>query len=349
MRAARLYGAADLRVEDVPHPGSPGPGQVLLRVGAVGICGSDLHTYEDGRIGDTVLKGPLIMGHEFGGVIEAVGPDAIDGESRPLVVGTPVAVDPCQTCGQCRPCQEGNPNLCLHHRFCGLYPNDGAMCQWMIVPARNCFPVRVGTDWGEVALMETLGVAMHAVDLAQIRVADRVAVLGAGPVGLCIMQCAKLAGASEIYVTDKLPWRLELAGKFGGVPLNIEKCDATAAVRETTAGGGVDVVIEAARAGPAVQQAAEMVRAGGRLTLVGIPGDDRLEMRHSLVRRKGLTIRVARRMKHVYPRVLRLYRGGRVDLKSLISHRFPLAQAGIAMAMNARYEQGVVKVVVEIG
>ncbi len=337
-----------MRVEDVPQPGSPGPGQALLRVAAVGICGSDLHTYEDGRIGDTVLKSPLIIGHEFGGVIEAVGPDAIDGESRPLVVGTPVAVDPCQTCGHCRPCAEGHPNLCLHHRFCGLYPNDGALCQWMIVPARTCFSVPAGTDWGEVTLMETLGVAMHAVDLAKIRVADRVAVLGAGPVGLCIVQCARLAGASEVYVTDKLPWRLELAKKFGGVPLHIEKCDTTRAVLDATAGEGVDAVIEAAWAGPAVNQAAEMVRAGGRLTLVGIPGDDRLEMRHSLVRRKGLTIRVARRMKHVYPRVLRLYRGGRVDLQSLISHRFPLEQAATAMATNARYEPGVVKVVVDV-
>ena len=337
-----------MRVEDVPHPGSPGPGQVLLRVGAVGICGSDLHTYEDGRIGDTVLHGPLIMGHEFGGVIEAVGPDAVDGESRPLVIGTPVAVDPCQTCGRCRPCEAGNPNLCLHHRFCGLYPNDGAMCQWMIVPARTCFPVPAGTDWGEVTLMETLGVAIHAVDLAKIRVADRVAVLGAGPVGLCVLQCARLAGASEVYVTDKLPWRLELAKKFGGVPLNIENGDATKAVMDATAGEGADVVIEAAWAGPAVNQAAEMVRTGGRLTLVGIPGDDRLEMRHSLVRRKGLTIRVARRMKHVYPRVLRLYCGGRVDLQSLISHRFPLERASEAMAMNARYAEGVVKVVVDL-
>ncbi|MFI5382336.1 MAG: zinc-binding dehydrogenase, partial [Tepidisphaerales bacterium] len=185
MRAARLYGAADMRVEDVPHPDPPGPGQVLLRVGAVGICGSDLHTYLHGRIGDTALQGPLILGHEFGGVVEAVGADAVDGEFRPLAAGTPVAVDPCQICGQCRPCQEGHPNLCLHHRFCGLYPNDGAMCQWMIVPARNCFPVPAGTDWGEVALMEPLGVAIHAVDLARIRAADRVAVLGAGPVGLC--------------------------------------------------------------------------------------------------------------------------------------------------------------------
>src|SRR5437879_3500978 len=127
MDAVRLHGPADLRLEQLPEPDRPGAGEVLLRVKAVGICGSDLHTYQDGRIGDTRLQSPLVLGHEFAGVVEAVGAGAIDGNVRPLAAGTPVAVDPAQPCGRCEMCDKGNPNLCLDMRFCGLWPDDGAL------------------------------------------------------------------------------------------------------------------------------------------------------------------------------------------------------------------------------
>jgi L-iditol 2-dehydrogenase len=318
-----------------------------VRVGAVGICGSDLHTYRDGRIGDTKVAGPIIPGHEFGGIVEAVGDGALDGVFRPLKPGTLVAVDPSQPCGACDQCELGNPNLCRNLHFCGLYPDDGAMCQWMLVPAHTCFPVPRDMDSGVVALLETLSLAVYAADLAQVRVGERVAVLGAGPVGLCALQTIKLAGAAELYVTEKLPWRLALAGRLGATAIPCEP-DPVRAVLDATDGEGVDVAIEAAWAGPTVEQAAEMLRPGGRLVLVGIPGDDRLELRHSLARRKGLTMIMARRMKHVYPRAIRLAKRGLVDLASLISHRFPLAQAAGALAMSAAYEPGVVKVIVDV-
>jgi L-iditol 2-dehydrogenase len=344
MLAARLYGPRDMRIEEMSRPGRPGAGQALLRVGAVGICGSDLHVYTTGRIGDLLLGGPLILGHEFGGFIEEVGPEARDGNGQPLRPGTPVAVDPAEPCGHCRQCAEGHPNLCPTQSFRGLYPRDGAMCQRTLVRADACFPVPPGTDMAEVTLMETMGVALHTVDLAHIHLGDRVAVLGAGPVGLCILQAALLAGAGEVWVTDRLPWRLDLARKLGGKTADIGPADAPrdlpAEARE------FDVAIEAAWAGPAAVQAAEIVRPGGRVVLAGIPDDDRLELKHSTARRKGLTIRLVRRMKHVYPRVLRLYVARKIDLGCVVSHRFGLAQAARAMEAAARYDPGVVKVVV---
>ncbi len=331
----------------MPRPRDPGPGQALLRISAVGICGSDLHTYQDGRIGDTKLAGPLIPGHEFGGIVEAVGEGALDGGFHALKVGAHVAVDPSQPCGACEQCELGNPNLCLDLHFCGLYPDDGAICQWMLVPAHTCFPVPAEMDPGVVTLLEALGVALYTADVAGVRVGERVAILGAGPVGLCIVQTIKLAGASDLFVTEKLPWRAELAGKLGAMVVPFD-CDPVKAVMKATGGQGVDVAIEAAWGGSATEQAAEMLRPGGRLVLVGIPGNDRLELRHSLARRKELTIVMVRRMKHVCQRVIRLATSGRVDLASLISHRFPLAQAARAFAMNAAYESGVVKVIVDI-
>ena len=170
MLAARLHGPRDLRVERVPHPGPPPPGFALIRVKVTGICGSDLHSYLDARIGDTPVTSPLVLGHEFSGVVEAVGDPALDGHHEPLAPGTRVAVDPAQPCGRCEACDQGHPNLCWRLHFCGVYPDGGSLCEWMHMPARSCFPIPDDMDHTTGALLEPLGVAIHAVDLAKIRV-----------------------------------------------------------------------------------------------------------------------------------------------------------------------------------
>jgi L-iditol 2-dehydrogenase len=190
-------------------------------------------------------------------------------------------------------------------------------------------------------------VAIHAVDLARIRVGDTVAVIGAGAIGLLILQLARLAGASTVFVAEPLPWRLALAGHWGALPVPCDGSDPVGAVVRDTGGRGVDVAIEAAWADRSVDQAAGKARLGGRLVLVGIPGDDQLAMKHSTARRKGLTIRLCRRMKHVHRRALDLVLHGRVDLAPLVSHRFPLAQAADAFRLNAAYRDGVVKVMID--
>lgn len=346
MLATRLHGPRDLRVERVPHPGPPGRGQVLLRVKATGICGSDLHSYQDARIGDTPIKGPLILGHEFSGVVEAVGPGSLDGDFQLLKPGARVAVDPAQPCGQCELCEHGHPNLCCHLAFCGNFPYGGSLCEWMHMPARSCFPVSRAIDDEAAALLEPLGVAIHAVDFAKLRVGYSLAILGAGPIGLLILQVAKLAGADPIFITDKFPWRLKLAQRWGGIPVRYDKEDATQRIMKETHGRGVDVAIEAAWADESVAQAAEMARFGGRLVVVGISGGNRLELKASVARRKGLTIVMSRRMKHTYPRAIRLAETGRVDLHGLVSHRFPLKKTPVAFKLNTAYEDEVVKVII---
>lgn len=348
MMAALLYGPRDMRVEQIPRPADPGPGMALLRVTAVGVCGSDLHTYTDGRIGEWVVAAPLVLGHEFGGVVEAVGPEAYDGDFAPLLVGTRVAVDPAQPCGRCEMCEQGHPNLCHRLHFCGLYPDGGSLCEYIVMPAHCCFPVPATIDDAGAAVLEPLGIALHAVDLAKLHVADSVAILGAGPIGLLLLQVAKLAGAAPVYVIDQFPWRLELAQKYGAVPVNFADVDPVQAVMQATGGRGVDVAIEAAWADHSVQQAADMARMGGRLVLVGIPGPDKLEMKHSTARRKGLTIRVSRRMKHVYPRAIKLVENGSIDLHGIVSHHFPLSRTPEAYALNVAYADQVNKIVIDI-
>lgn len=348
MKAARLHGARDIRIEDLAEPGPPGPGDALLAVRAVGICGSDLHMYEDARIGDTTFDSPLVLGHEFMGEVLAVGDNALDGNHQTLQVGQRVAVEPSTPCYHCEMCEQGHPNLCPHHTFYGVYPTDGALQEQMIVHARNCFPIPDSISDGAGTLLETLGVAIHAVDLGKLRVANSVAVIGCGPVGLLILELAKRAGCAPLYAFDKLAWRVEKAQQMGAQAWNVDEVDPMQALTQATGGRGADVVFEAAWADESVQLAADMTRIGGRLVLVGIPGDDRLIMQHSTARRKGLTIMMARRMKHTYPRAIQLATLGALDLDSLISHHYPLTETDVAFAKNIAYDDGIHKIIVDI-
>jgi len=349
--SVHLYGPRDLRLSEIDPPDDPGAGQVLLRVGSVGVCGSDLHMYEDGRIGDTAIPEPFILGHEFGGTVEAVGEDAIDGKGVPLSPGTRVAVDPAIPCGRCETCRAGHPNLCPDHRFIGVYPTSGALRETIVVPAEVCFavPDTIGDD--VVPLLETLGVAIHAIDLAHIRVGYSVAVIGAGSVGQCVAQVARLAGAAPLFVSDRHGWRLDAAADLASAtPVNIDTDDPVEAVMRATGGRGVDVTIEAAWSDEhAINQAVDMLRPGGRLVVVGISGDDALRFRHSAVRRKGVTIAMCRRMKHTYPRAIALTACGDIRLGELVSHRFPLAETERAFDVAVTYESPVIKSIVRVG
>ena len=350
MQVARLHGPRDIRIADEPPPPPPAPGEVTLRIKTVGLCGSDLHMYESGRIGYTVASAPFVLGHEFMGEVVAVGEGALDGAHQPLRAGQRVAVEPAVPCWRCELCEHGHPNLCPNHYFYGLFPEDGALRERMNVSARNCFPMPDALSDEVGPLLETLGVAIHAIDLSKIRVASTVAVLGAGPVGLLIARLALLAGASSVFAFDKFDWRLRVARAWGATyAYNVDDCDPADVVMDLTGGRGVDVAIEAAWSDCSVQQAADMARYGGRLVLVGIAADDKLRLQHSVARRKGLTIMMARRMKHTYPRAIQLASSGKVKLEELVSHRFTLAQTAQAYASNAAYEPGVNKVILRVG
>ena len=342
MKAARLYGPRDIRLDDLPCP-APAEGQVLVRVRAVGLCGSDLHYYTDGRIGDTVMSEPLILGHEFAGTIEAIGPGV-----HGLETGALVAVDPAIPCGHCEFCEAGHPNICPTVRFCGTPPTDGALCEYIAWPARLVFPLPPRIDATEGALLEALGVALHAVDLGKVRLASRVAVLGQGPIGLLVARLAKLSGAVEVYTSEVNPTRLAASPSFGAdVVIDARVEDPVARVKALTGVRGVDVVFEAAGSLVTPQQAVDMVKPGGTVVIVGINPDDRIPLKHTAARRKGVTIRMCRRMKHVYRRGIDLVTHELVDLKPLVTGRYPLAGAGDAFALLAQQDPAAIKLIVE--
>jgi L-iditol 2-dehydrogenase len=350
MTAVRLHAPRDLRVERLSMPPAPEEGEALVRVTVTSICGSDLHSYKTARIGDTPVGSPLVLGHEFAGVVADASPEARDGNDNPLLAGTRVAIDPAQPCNRCEFCERGDPNLCRRLHFCGLWPDDGSLREYAVVPARTCFPLPDSLTDVEGALLEPLGIALHAIDLARPRVEESVAILGAGPIGLLILQLVRLCGARPVLITEKLPWRSAYAACCGADHvIDASADDPVEAVLKSTGGRGVDLVIEAAWAEETVGQSAEMASLGGRVVIVGICESDQVLMRASSARRKGLTVKFSRRMKHTYPRSIRLAERRRVDLTGMITHRFKLDQAPEAFALNADYRDNVVKVVVEQG
>ncbi len=343
MRAVLLYGPKDLRIEERPEP-TIGPGEMLLRVRAVGVCGSDVHIYVHGQIGGISLESPLILGHEFSGDVVQVADDVAN--IRP---GDRVAVDPARNCMTCEFCLKGHPNLCQNLHFCGMMPDDGALAEVMAYPARLAYRLPESIGYGEATLLEPLGIAIHATDLGKLRAGCEVAVLGCGPIGLLVIQMARVCGATRIFATDLWEYQLDLARRCGATDvLNVREADPAAWISEQTRGRGVDVSFDAAGAAMTPAQAVEMARRGGTVCLIGIPVEDRTEFRASSARRKGLTIKLVRRMKHTYPRAIALVQRGLVELQPLLTHGFPLEEAEKAFQLVEHYTDRVVKAFIRL-
>ncbi len=341
MRVATVVGPRQIRLEEAPVP-APGPGDALVRIEAVGICGSDLHYYAHGRIGDSRLPAGHVLGHEVAGVVDALGPDTAG-----PAPGTAVAVDPAIHCGRCRFCAEGNPNFCRHLRFFGSPPTPGALREYLVHPAAFLHPLPPGLPLPVGAIVEALGVAIHAVDLGHLAVGDSVAVFGCGPIGLLIAAVARLAGARGVLATEPLAHRRKVAPEFGvAAAFDPADDDVVAAIRERTGGDGVDVAFDVAGRGAATTHAVQAVRPGGTLVLVGYWPADEVTLPGITAMRKGLTLRFVRRMKHTFPRALDLAHRGQVSLSALITHEFPLGRVAEAFARAEQRSPDVVKAVV---
>jgi L-iditol 2-dehydrogenase len=327
MKTIRLHTTGDLRLHDETVP-EPGLGETLIRVKAVGICGSDLHWFREAGIGDARLEKPLVLGHEFAGVIA-------DGQRQ----GERVAVDPAIPCNHCEFCLQGNPNLCTHLRFAGHGTQDGALREYIAWPTGCLHPLPESLSEADGVMLEPLGVAIHAIDLGKVKTGMTVGVFGAGPIGLMILQLAHIAGAQAVYVTDILPHRVDAAHKLGAAKaILVGDGNEVDQVLQATGSRGVDVAFEVAGEDKAVEDAMTAVRPGGRVILTGIPADDRTSFPASAARRKGLTIKMVRRMKYTYPRAIQLVENGLMDVRSLVTHRFPLEQAQQAFSVALQRE-----------
>jgi L-iditol 2-dehydrogenase len=318
MRTARLHGPRQLRLADVDDPEVP-PGHAAVRITAVGLCGSDLHWYLEGGIGDAQLDRPLVPGHELAGVV-----DLGDGTTRR------VAIDPAIPCGTCPACRAGDANLCPQVGFAG-HSRDGGLQEVLVWPRELLHPLPDQVDDVEGALLEPLGVALHALDLGHLRLGMRVLVVGCGPIGLLLIRLARLAGAASVVGVEPIAVRRDAAERAGAD----RAVAGTAELAAVTDRAAFDVAFEVTDDGRALDTALAAVRPGARVVLVGIPSDDRTSFTASLARRKGLTLVLSRRMHGTYPRAIDLVASKRVDVSSLVTHRFGLEQAAEAFDVAA--------------
>ena len=332
-RAARIHGAGDLRIEE--HAlAPPRDGEVEVEIASVGICGSDLHYYKDGGIGGAVIAAPFVPGHEFSARL------ARDVESRGMARGQLVAVDPATPCHRCEWCRAGHHNLCPNVVFLGAPPHDGALQPRLAVPETSLVALPDGMTADEGAMLEPLGVCIHAMDLARPAPWDSVALVGCGPIGLGILQLLALAGVRQIVAVDPQSHRTALALSIGATSVG----ESIEAVDEATAGRGCDIVIEATNSPDGFAHAVRAAKIGARAVLVGIPdGDLYTAMPAAQARRRGLTVRFSRRMGEVYGRALALVRDGRIDVLRVVTHRFALEEVPGAYAMHADAVPGLVK------
>jgi L-iditol 2-dehydrogenase len=331
-RSAVLRGERDLVVEDRPVP-APGPGEVLVEVGAVGICGSDVHYYEHGRIGPFVVEAPMVIGHEAAGTVVGVG-EGVD----PGRVGQLVALEPGVPCRHCEQCLAGRYNLCPDVVFFATPPVDGAIARLVTLDADFAFPAPEGIDAEQAAMAEPVSVGVWACRKAGVSAGDRVLVTGAGPIGLLAGQVARAFGARHVTVTDVSDFRLGVAAELG--------LDARRADQPLTA--EYDVLLECSGAPVAVKTGLAALARAGRAVLVGM-GPDEVPINVPLLQNRELTVTGTFRYARTYPIALELIASGAVDVNRLITHRFGLEETEAALTAGRREPEAIKSMVLPQG
>jgi len=344
MKVAYLTGLRELELREEPEPKIERADEVLLRIDRVGVCGSDVHFYMNGRIGRQVVRYPATLGHEFSATVVEAGSAA-----GPLAAGDRVAVDPAWACGACDQCRAGRRHTCRNLRFMGS-PDQapGAVAEYRVAPAENCLAIPDSVSLDDAVMVEPLTIGMHAVRLGEVGPASKVAVLGAGPIGLSVLLLAKVAAPATVYMTDLIDERLSLARQCGADwtgAVGREDVDAAITEREPL---GLDLVFECSGDPACVDQGIRLLTPGGRLVLVGIPATTDVSFNIHAARGKELEFRNVRRQNGCMGPVVGLMAEGRVDTAPLVTHRFGLGEIRDAFELVAAYGDGVVKAMIDL-
>jgi L-iditol 2-dehydrogenase len=329
MRAAVLSKPGEIRIEQRPTP-TPGPDEVLVEVAAVGVCGSDVHYYEHGRIGDFVVESPLVLGHEVSGRIVSVGAQVP--RER---IGQRVALEPGRSCRRCDQCVAGRYNLCRFMQFYGTPPVDGALADYVLAPSDLAFEIPASMTQETAALLEPLSVGIWACEKAGVTAGSSVLIAGAGPIGLVNVQVARALGATRIVVTDINRERLEVAAGLGAT--------RTVLAGQQPGGPDFDCFIDCSGAAPAIDAGVRAVRPAGTVVLVGM-GADVLTVPFGVVQQKELKLTGTFRYAHTWPTAIAMAEAGYVDLDALITSRFSLADT--EKALQATSQPGQIKAVI---
>jgi len=332
-----------MELREIPAPEIKSPHDVLLKITAVGVCGSDIHYYKTGKIGSQVVEYPFTVGHECAGVVEKVGASV-----KRVAPGDLVAIEPAMSCGQCDQCCSGRPHTCRRLKFLGCPGQaEGCLAEYLVMPEQCCFPVGKNMNAGQAALSEPLAIGFYAAKKAQPLKGAGIAILGCGPIGLSVMVCARAFGAARIFATDLINERLEVAGKNGadwrGNPEGQNIVEQISQQRPLL----LDTVFECCGKQEALDQAIELLKPGGKLMLLGIPETDKISFVIDKARRKEICIQNVRRQCECLQPTLSLMEKGRLNADFMITHRFGLAKTKEAFDLVAGYADGVVKAMID--
>jgi L-iditol 2-dehydrogenase len=342
MKAAFLYKPGDIRIEEMDIP-TPKDDEALIKIKAVGVCGSDVHFFEVGRIGDFVVKEPLILGHECAGEIVEVGKNVKD-----VKIGDRVAIEAGVPCRRCEYCRLGRYNLCSSVTFLATPPFHGAYREYITHPEDFLFKLPDNMTFEEGAMIEPLSVGTYAAERGGVNVRNTVAIIGAGTIGLMTLLAVKARGATDVIITDLEPFRLDLAKKLGATQtINARENDAVQKVLEYT-NGGADVVFEAVGAPVTIQQAIKMARPGAVVVWIGMPTVDDISIRIVEAICKELDIRGIFRYANAYKPAIKLVSKGKIDVNSMITTRFSLDEVQEALEYPGKHPGTCIKVIVDI-
>jgi L-iditol 2-dehydrogenase len=343
VKAVVLTGIQQMELLDVPEPGIKEETEALLKIEVVGVCGSDVHYYETGRIGSQVVEYPFIVGHECVAMVKAVG-----GAVTRVKVGDKVVVDPAIACDNCDQCRQGRRNTCRNLKFLGCPgQSGGCLCEYIAMPEDCCFPIGDKITFEQGVLCEPLAIGIYAVKQAQLPENADIAILGAGPIGLSCLVSAEAEEAGACYVTEKIEERIEVAKKGGATWVgNPDKKDVVEEILKRQP-AGMDVVFECAGQQETVDQAVELLKPGGKLMFIGIPRTERCSFMVHKMRRDEITIINVRRQNECTQVCIDSIASGKTNVDFMITHRFKLEQTQDAFDMVAGYRDGVVKALIE--
>ncbi|MBX0297127.1 NAD(P)-dependent alcohol dehydrogenase [Haloarcula nitratireducens] len=339
MRTAVLAEPTQFELEERPRP-SPGPDDVLVAIRDVGICGSDVHYYEHGRIGDYVVDYPLVLGHESAGEVVDVGEEVTG-----LEPGDRVALEPGVPCRRCAHCKRGDYHLCEDVRFMATPPHDGAFTEYVSWPADFAYQLPENVSTAEGALCEPLSVGIHACRRGDVGTGDTVLVAGAGPIGLLAMEAARAAGATDIVVSDVVEEKLDFAAERGAdLTVDVTETDLETAIDEYTDGVGADVVVEASGADPSIQSTVDAVRRGGTVVLVGLADEATVPFDVLEVIDNEIDVHGSFRYKNTYDAAIDLLADDAVDVEGIVDFESPLddIEAAFQRAMEPAAIKGMI-------
>ena len=344
MKSQILTGIGQMELCEVSSPKIIRPNDVLLKIKYVGVCGSDVHYYETGRIGSQVVQYPYSVGHECTATVVETGSNVTG-----LEKGDPIVVEPAVSCWQCYQCKVGRPHTCKNLKFLGCPGQmDGCLSEYLVMPSECCFPTNGRITLPQGVLCEPFAIGLYAVQQSKLEPGQAAVIFGAGPIGLSCLAAAQAQNVSKLYMTEKIIERIDIARSADAVWVgNPDNQDVVEDILSLES-EGIDVAYECAGQQEAVDQAIEVLKPGGTLMLIGIPREERVRFSPDLIRRKEISIINVRRQNHCTQRAIDLMGQGKVNLDFMMTHHYNLDQSKAAFDLVAGYKDGVVKALIKV-